>query len=165
MVAYSNLPEFVGNRGTDLKVYVASSWRNDAQPGVVEALREAGHQVYDFRNPHENGSGFHWSDISPQWENWTPEMFIEGLEHPLARKGFASDYQALDWADAVVMVMPCGRSAHLELGYAAGQKKTTVIMLTAAEPELMYKMASHLVINTEQMLAALQSRPETAPSG
>jgi nucleoside 2-deoxyribosyltransferase len=148
-----------------LKVYVASSWRNDAQPGIVEALRKAGHQVYDFRNPHQNGTGFHWSDISPQWESWTPETFIEGLEHPLARKGFDSDFQALDWADAVVMVMPCGRSAHLELGYAAGQKKTTVIMVTEAEPELMYKMATHLVTSTQQMLAALQNEQEIVPGG
>ena len=70
-----------------MKIYVASSWRNDAQPGVVEALRGAGHQVYDFRNPHAKGSGFHWSDISPLWESWTPEKFIEGLDHPLAQRG------------------------------------------------------------------------------
>ena len=94
-----------------------------------------------------------------------PETFIEGLEHTLARKGFDSDYQALDWADAVVMVMPCGRSAHLELGYAAGQKKITVIMVTEAEPELMYKMATHLVTSTQQMLAALQNEQEIAPGG
>ena len=65
----------------------------------------------------------------------------------------------------MVWVMPCGRSAHLELGYAAGQKKTTVIIVTEAEPELMYKMATHLVTSTQQMLAALQNEPETAKGG
>ena len=148
-----------------MKVYVASSWRNDAQPGVVDALREAGHQVYDFRNPQQMGLGFHWADISPDWQRWTPEQFVEGLGHPLADRGFASDFQALDWSDAVVMVMPCGRSAHLELGYAAGQKKTTVIMLTEAEPELMYKMATHLVTTTQQMLAVLQTEQKADPVG
>lgn len=29
------------------RIYVASSWRNTYQPGVVAALREAGHEVYD----------------------------------------------------------------------------------------------------------------------
>ncbi len=29
------------------KIYVASSWRNPAQPEVVSALRSAGHLVYD----------------------------------------------------------------------------------------------------------------------
>ena len=33
------------------KIYVASSWRNEYYPEVVEKLREAGHEVYDFRNP------------------------------------------------------------------------------------------------------------------
>jgi hypothetical protein len=31
------------------KIYVASSWRNEYYPEVVEKLREAGHEVYDFR--------------------------------------------------------------------------------------------------------------------
>ena len=34
-----------------MKIYVASSWRNAQQPAVVARLREAGHEVYDFRNP------------------------------------------------------------------------------------------------------------------
>lgn len=39
------------------KIYVASSWRNPYQPEVVAALRKAGHQVYDFRNPEDNPGG------------------------------------------------------------------------------------------------------------
>ncbi len=35
-----------------MKLYVASSWRNKEQPVVVEMLRQAGHEVYDFRAPH-----------------------------------------------------------------------------------------------------------------
>lgn len=40
------------------KVYVASSWRNLLQPGVVSALRSMGHWVYDFKNPSEGDKGF-----------------------------------------------------------------------------------------------------------
>ena len=40
------------------KIYVASSWRNPFYPDVVETLRKAGHDVYDFRNPPHGGSGF-----------------------------------------------------------------------------------------------------------
>lgn len=32
-----------------MRVYVATSWRNEFQPGVVAALREDGHEVYDFK--------------------------------------------------------------------------------------------------------------------
>ena len=31
------------------RIYLASSWRNPAQPAFVKHLREAGHEVYDFR--------------------------------------------------------------------------------------------------------------------
>ena len=43
------------------KIYVASSWRNEFYPEVVEKLREAGHEVYDFRNPPSGDPGFKWS--------------------------------------------------------------------------------------------------------
>ncbi len=102
-----------------MKIYVASSWRNDIQPHVVEALRKAGHEVYDFKNPRPGDNGFHWSDIDPDWQDWTPEQFIEGLRHPIAASGFASDMDALRDCDACVLVLPCGRSAHLEAGWAA----------------------------------------------
>ena len=31
-----------------MHIYVASSWRNTYYPEVVQALRDAGHEVYDF---------------------------------------------------------------------------------------------------------------------
>ena len=136
---------------------MASSWRNIVQPDVVRILMEAGHEVYDFRNPHQKDGGFHWSDVDPNWEKWSSDKFIDELEHPLASKGFATDMEGLDWADAVVMVMPCGSSSHLELGYAVGKNKRTIILLSQSEPELMYKMAEYLVTDIDQMLIALKA--------
>ncbi len=144
-----------------MKIYVASSWRNDYYPEVVKAIRAAGHEVYDFRNPkehvHEPDQGFHWKDIDPSWKSWSSGQFIEALDHPRAQAGFRSDQDALDAADATVLVMPCNRSAHLELGYTAGQGKPTIILLSDGEPELMYKMASCLVTSVEDVLKALES--------
>lgn len=123
------------------RVYVASSWRNEIQPGVVQALRAAGHQVYDFKNPRPGDHGFHWSDIDPNWKSWTVDQYREALRHPIARDGFASDFNAMQWADTFVLVLPCGRSAHLELGWAAGQgKEAHVLSLEPCEPELMVNM-------------------------
>ncbi|MCH7727340.1 MAG: hypothetical protein IH991_12795, partial [Planctomycetes bacterium] len=136
-----------------MKVYVASSWRNEKQAGVVEALRHAEHEVYDFKNPAANDNGFHWTEIDPNWKNWTPKEFVEHLyTSRVAEKGFNNDMRALDWADACVLVMPCGRSAHLELGYAIGKRKMTVILVSDGEPELMYKMADLLTVNMSEVL-------------
>ena len=62
---------------------------------------------------------------------------------------------ALERSDVVVLVMPCGRSAHLELGYAIGAKKTSIILLSQSEPELMYKMADYMCTSLEEVLDVL----------
>lgn len=125
------------------RIYVASSWRNLTQPAVVQTLRASGFEVYDFRNPEEGDNGFHWSEIDPDWQFWSADEYVEALIHPVAVDGFGKDKAAMEWADTFVLVMPCGRSAHLELGWATGQKKATAILLEPenSEPELMYKLA------------------------
>ena len=140
-----------------MKIYVASSWRNPHQPSVVRALSAAGHVVYDFRNPAPGNQGFAWSSIDPNWQAWTPTEYLAALAHPVARSGFRFDMDALEGCDACVLVMPCGRSAHLELGHAVGAGKKTFVLLDGpSEPELMYAMTTQIVTSLEQLVAALQ---------
>lgn len=51
-----------------MKIYLASSWRNQSQPHAVKFLREAWHEVYDFRNPADGQNGFGWSEIDKTWD-------------------------------------------------------------------------------------------------
>lgn len=139
-----------------MKIYVAASWRTSRQPEVVESLRIAGHEVYDFRNPLEGNHGFHWSEIDPAWHSWTPEKYREALSHSLAKSGYRSDREAMAWADAFVGVHPFGRSASMEMGWAAGAGKLTVLLLAPGEPELMVKMFNHICISLDEVLAVLQ---------
>lgn len=122
-----------------MKIYVASSWRNPQQPEVVQHLRQAGHEVYDFKDP---AAAFHWSEIDPNWESWSAAEFQEALEHPKAQIGFSVDMAGMAWADACVLVMPCGRSAHIEAGWFVGAGKPCIILLSDGAPEVMYKMAT-----------------------
>jgi nucleoside 2-deoxyribosyltransferase len=136
-----------------MKIYVASSWRNEHQPAVVQALRDAGHDVYDFKNPEPGNNGFHWSEIDPDWQSWTTVAFRGALEHTVAKAGFERDMTALEGCDICVLVLPCGRSAHLELGFAAGAGKPTLIYITEPqEPELMYKMVDCICTTMEELL-------------
>jgi len=139
------------------KIYVASSWRNKYFPEVVAALRAAGHQVYDFRNPPHGGQGFHWTDVDPDAPEWTFEQYSEGLHHPLAEKQFDADMQALDWADTCVLVLPSGRSAHTGAGWFAGKGlKTIVYMPEKQEPELMYKLFDGIVGSLDDLIESLK---------
>lgn len=121
-------------------IYLASSWRNVAQPYLVTILRTWGYEVYDFRNPKPGNTGFAWTDVDVNWETWTVEDYMEALKHQVAEEGYALDIGALDAADTVLLLQPCGRSAHLELGYGVGKGKKTGILLADGEPELMVKM-------------------------
>lgn len=126
-------------------VYVASSWRNPLQPALTAVLREAGIDCYDFRNP-ENDTGFHWSEVGIDSAGETKDVYLTGLDHPRSVAGFDSDFAAMQKADTCVLVLPCGRSAHLELGWAVGAGKRTAILLgeDPVVPELMYRMVDHI---------------------
>ena len=96
------------------KIYLSSSWRNPYQPLVVKALREAGHEVYDFRNPSSGDEGFKWKNVDGLWEKWSNDDYINALNHPVAERGFKNDFDAMVWADVCILLLPCGRSAHSE---------------------------------------------------
>jgi hypothetical protein len=149
-----------------MKIYVASSWRNPYQPKVVEELRKLGHEVYDFRNPRQNDRGFHWSEIDPLWEYWTPEEYVNGLNHPIAESGFKSDFDAMKWADCCIMVLPCGRSANTEAGWMKGAgKQVHVFMPITQEPELMYKIYDSVITSFEQLSAISQLKEQIKKEG
>lgn len=158
-------PEKVEAGETRHRIYVASSWRNEEQVRVVEALRADGHEVYDYRHPTPGDSGFSWRQIEgPPREQWTAAHFANVvLDHPVAKRGFDFDMTALEAASACVIVLPCGRSAHLEHGYAVGQGKLTVVyQATLDEPELMYRMCDYFATTLAEVRLAL-SRGRPAP--
>ena len=139
------------------RIYVASSWRNPYFPEVVTRLREAGHEVYDFRNPPHGDAGFHWTDIDPKAPEWTFAQYAEGLHHPLAERQFQADIDALTWADTCVLVLPCGRSAHTEAGWMAGAGKRVLAYIPEmVEPELMYKLFDGVAGSLDELVEKLQ---------
>ncbi len=141
-----------------MKIYVASSWRNERQPAVVAALRDLGHDVYDFRNPKEGDHGFSWRQCADDAQLKDARRFRdEVLKHPMASAGFALDMNALQTARCTVLVLPCGRSAHLELGWATGMRQRTIVMMREEidEPELMYLMCSEIVVGLEELCKTL----------
>lgn len=130
------------------------------QMAVCATLKAANIPHYDFRNPAPGEFGFKWSEVglSSVTSDHQPvcsfEQYIEGIEHPISEHGFGLDFGALQKADVVVLVLPCNRSAHLELGYAVGAGKRTAILMEKVvdPPELMYKMVDHLSPNLYDLL-------------
>ena len=115
-----------------MNIYLASAWSNPHLDNIAAALRGQGHEVYDFR---ENGIG--WSGAPRGLED-----VLAALNGSAAQGRYLRDCAALVTAQALVCVLPCGRSAHVELGLATGLAIPTVLVHDGSEPELM-----HLVVD------------------
>lgn len=128
---------------------MATSWRNEYYQDILKALRDAGHEVYDFRD-----EGFSWDDVDTNWRNWTPNQYVTKLEFPRTEDGFQRDLNAIYWCNTLIMLMPCGLSAGIELGLAAGLGKPTAVLVTPTygEADLMIKVAGKVFDSKETLL-------------
>ena len=122
-------------------IYLASSWRNPFIDEVSTALAEANIRHYDFRSD----GGFHWSEVDPDYKdkNLTFTDYIRMASSPEANTGFDRDWIHMLESRACILILPSGRSAHLEAGWFIG-KGLPVGVLFKEEPvipDLMYKMA------------------------
>jgi hypothetical protein len=98
--------------------------------------------------------GFHWKEIDEKWQDWSTLEYREVLEtNTIVANGYLSDLRGMQWADTCVLLLPCGRSAHLEAGWFAGANKRLIIyMPEVQEPDLMYLMANHIVVNVDELI-------------
>src|SRR5688572_18722482 len=123
-----------------MKIYVASSWKNKYYSEVIRNLRLEGFDCYDFRNPEPGNHGFNWSQVGiiNDYEHYT-----KALKHPIAEEGFKLDSDAMKQCNVCILILPSGRSAHLEAGYFVGANKNLIIYIPEYDtPELMYMMSN-----------------------
>jgi nucleoside 2-deoxyribosyltransferase len=144
------------------RVYVIGSLENPDVPGAAEVLRREGAEVADS-----------WHAAGPradrEWERYerargrTMDQALRGLA---CRNVVAFDKRYIDMADIAVLVMPCGRSGHLELGYAIGSGKQGIVYLPQ-EPErwdAMYGLAHEVVVGVEELAAAYRRCTRRVPA-
>ena len=134
-----------------MKIYVATSWENPYYVDLRRRLLEEGYDVYDFRDPKY---AFSWDELFPLAHMWSPGEYREVIKgNHITDDSFHRDFQAMQAADVFVLLMPCGRSAHVEAGWAAGEGKATFVYYpvdTPGDPEfradLMYLLFDDIVI-------------------
>ena len=128
-------------------IYVASSWRNQIHPEVIGSLRAHGHAVYDYRQ-----GAVTRRDGDPLMAGAAD--YAAALEQPAAVRAFKLDYAAMLAADTFVLLLPSGRSAHLELGWAVGGagKRTAILLDHPGTPELAYRMVDMLTSSLDDLL-------------
>lgn len=140
------------------KIYLASSWKNETQTRLVRYLKASDYVVYDFKNP-PNKSAFSWKEVDPNYERGkkiSADEYRRLLASPEALRGYRSDMDALKSCDVCLLVLPAGRSAAWEYGWAVAQNKHCgVIWFQDDEPDLMFK-GTTIIANLEELDTFLQ---------
>jgi len=133
-----------------MRIYIASSWKNERMAiNLAHMLRIDGHEVDCFCDASTGRYVFHWSEVGKA-EDLDAISF---LEDPRAQRAFHEDKAKIDWSDAVVLLLPSGKSSHLEAGYAVGSSKLLFVLgeFPKGEWEVMYSFADGLFRDLEKL--------------
>lgn len=147
-----------------MKLYLIGSLRNPAVPSTANLLREAGHEVFDDWY----AAGPEADDMWKAYEQGRGHSYTQALSGHAAAHVFEFDKKWLDWADGCVLLLPAGRSGHLEFGYMIGKGKPGYILLPDDHDrwDVMYKFATKVFDNLVDLQHTLRSwSPATVPPG
>ncbi len=136
-----------------MKIYLIGSLRNPQIPAIAARFRQVGFDVFDDWFAAGPNADDHWRD----YERGRGHSFAEALNCYAAGHVFAFDLFHLTQADAVVLISPAGKSAHLELGWALGRGKHGYIV--CADPErydIMYKFATGVCADVGSCIDAIR---------
>lgn len=131
-------------------IYLIGSLRNEAIPDTAATLRSIGLEVFDDWY----AAGPEADDYWRTYEKRRGRSYSEALKGHAANHVFEFDKLHLERCDAALLVLPAGRSGHLELGYTAGLGKKTFILLDQEYDrwDVMYRFATEVFMNKEEMI-------------
>ena len=139
------------------KIYLIGSLRSPKVPEVAQKLRAAGHIVFDD-----------WFAAGPEaddyWQKYEQERghnYKQGLAGYAAHHVFNFDKHHLDTNDLAVLMLPAGKSGHLELGYMIGTGKPGYILFDDEMPDrwdVMYLFAAGVFFNIEELLKEIEGK-------
>lgn len=135
-------------------IYIIGSLRNPNVPHLASFLRDHGFPTFDD-----------WHASGPTADEclWAYEK-LRGRPYDAALKGYAAqnqfhfDKRHIEEADIGVLMMPAGKSGHLELGVMIGMGKPVFILMDK-EPErldLMHNYATGVVFDKHDLVRRLK---------
>lgn len=137
-------------------IYIVGSLRNGNVPQIANKLRSVNPQWEIFDSWFAPGP--HADDFLRDYCKGKNMNYKQTLKDWAATHIFAFDKKHIDRSTDVVMVMPAGKSGHLELGYARGRGKRAYILF-AEEPkrvDVMYQFATDIFFQFDELVAELK---------
>lgn len=136
-----------------MKLYIIGSLRNPGIPGLSSLIRRKAPGIEVFDDWH--AAGPHGDDAWRDYSKARGQSYLEALEGYAANHVFQYDQMHLDSSDGALLVLPAGKSAHLELGYMAGRDKWTGILIDDPERwDVMVKFAKWIGTDIDAALAS-----------
>ena len=140
-----------------MNIYIASSWKNSQDViKLKNLLVERSHSVDAFCDfDDKDRFVFDFKEI-PNWEDYNAISFLT-LDR--VQKAYVQDKEMIEWCDCLILLLPSGKSSHLEAGYAKGLGKRVAIIgdFPKGEIDVMYGLADKMfVVNPEGMADLLQ---------
>jgi thioesterase domain-containing protein len=115
--------------------FIASRWRNrDSVFELTKKLRQKGKTVYCFM---ENDP-YHSSDDDPEEVMKAFESTKDWKKTEMLKEIFKKDMDALVQSETLLLLLPAGKSAHIESGAAYGMKKKCILIGEQKKAESLY---------------------------
>lgn len=138
-----------------MKLYLIGSLRNPAVPTLAGRIRTLGIDVFDDWY----AAGPEADDYWKEYEQGRGHDYRQALAGHAAEHVFEYDRLHLDRSDGAILLLPAGKSGHLEFGYIIGQGKPGYILLDDPERwDVMCKFATKVFFSEEELLDELRGQ-------
>lgn len=139
------------------RIYIVGSLRDPNNPKkrnpkitkTAGQLRKFGYDVFDD-----------WLAPGPEADDWwkkyeeaSGRTYKEALQGHAAKHVFEFDKSHIDESDIGILILPAGRSGHLELGYMIGNGKPGYILMDRPDRwDIMYQFATRIFFSFKEMV-------------
>lgn len=132
------------------QIYLIGSLRNPNIPVIGNELRKQGFTIFDDWHAAGPEADDHWKE----YEKNRGRTYPEALAGAAAKNVYEFDKRNLEASDAAVLVLPAGRSGHLELGYMAGRGKYTYVLMENDTDrwDVMYQFSNGVFFNLDALI-------------
>jgi hypothetical protein len=136
-----------------LKIYLIGSLKNPKIPFFGNRLRELGFDTFD----EWFGAGKQADTTWRLYETARGRSYEEALYSYAATNIFQFDLRHMKEADIAVLMLPAGRSGHLEFGYMVGQGKLGYVLFDGlpARWDVMFQFATKVYFHQDALLREL----------
>ncbi len=135
--------------------YIASRYRNKEQVlELAEKIRATGKSVYCFVETYDNKEDSIKNDnpheVMAQWEAIT-----DWRNDPHVKETHDRDLQALKDSETLVLLLPAGKSSHVEVGIGYGLGKKLIVVGEQKETESLYLIFSEFYETIDDFIASI----------